>query len=351
MIRLRSSELLSDGRRVRHWQVRNESGSGFDAMDLGAGIRALLVPDRSGVLGDVVLGFEQAQDYLADSSYFGATIGRFANRIARGQFALSGQAWQIPPNNGPNALHGGPLGYDKRVWEAEPVETTEGSGIRFTLNDPEGEQGFPGAVEVAVTYVWAQDDRLIVAYEALSDAETPFNITHHGYWNLAGTGQPASVLDHHLRIAAEAYLPVDATLIPTGELRPVQATPFDFRVAKPIGRDIAQTDPQLAFGSGYDHCWVLAGTGLREVAQLADPASGRLLTVTTDMPGMQVYSGNFIDGSAAAKHGCHYPARSGLALETQFFPDSPNQPHFPPARLTPGIPFRSRTVFAFDTLI
>lgn len=351
MIRQHSTELLPDGRRVRHWQVRNASGSGFDAMDLGASIRALQVPDRHGRMADVVLGFDNAAQYVGDTSFFGSTIGRFANRIAQGRFELGGQTWQVPPNNGPNALHGGPGGYDTRIWEAEPVETAEGVGIRFSLHDRAGEQGFPGAVEVAASYLWSAEDRLIVTFEALSDAETPFNITHHSYWNLAGADRPASVLDHQLQIAADAFLPVDGTLIPSGELRPVPGTPFDFRAAKPIGRDIDLVDPQLAFGAGYDHCWVLSGSGLREVAQLMDPASGRRIRVATDMPGLQVYSGNFIDGGSPAKYGSHYPARSGLVLETQFFPDSPNQPHFPPAMLMPGVPLQSRTVFAFDTLI
>lgn len=338
---------LPDGRTVAKWEVRNEDGSGFTVMDLGATILTLDVPDENGKMVDVVFGFDSAAPYLTDSPYFGATVGRYANRIAKGRFTIDGQAYEIPANNGVNALHGGPLGYDKRVWKGEPVTTREGKGVRFTLVDQDGDQGFPGTVNVTATYIWTKANQLIVDYEATSDAATPFNIAQHSYFNLAGAATTKTVLDHELMIAADSYLPVDETLIPTGEKRPVDGTAFDFRTAKPIGRDIGGNDQQLVYGKGFDHNWVLNGSGLREVARLSHPASGRFMTVTTDLPGLQFYSGNFLDGKVSGKGGSAYPFRSALALETQLFPDSPNQRTFPDAVLRPGKPFKSRTIYAF----
>ncbi len=331
---------------MRRWTVRDASGAGFTAMELGATILTLDVPDRHGALGDVVLGFDDPGRYLTDSPYFGAVVGRFANRIASGRFTLAGKAYRLACNNGPNALHGGTIGWDKRLWRSGPITTPDGPGVRFTLASLDGEEGYPGTVEVSVTYVWTEDRRLIVDYAATSDAATPFNVSQHSYWNLAGAG--TSVLDHLLRIEADRYLPVDATLIPTGELAPVAGTPFDFRVAKPLGRDISADDAQLRHGGGYDHNLVLNGAGLRLVAELSDPASGRRMTLATDQPGLQLYSGNVLDGTIMGKGGTLYPHRSAVVLETQHFPDSPNQPHFPEAILRPERPFASRTIFAFS---
>ncbi len=337
---------LPDGRPVRRWTVRDGSGAGFSVMELGATILTLDVPDRHGAVADVVLGFDDPSRYLTESPYCGAVVGRVANRIAGGRFTLGGKACQLACNNGPNSLHGGTIGFDKRLWSGTSVTSAEGRGVRFTLTSPDGEEGYPGTVEVSVTYVWTEDQRLIVDYAVTSSAPTPFNISQHSYWNLAGAG--TSALDHLLRIEADRYLPVDETLIPTGELAPVAGTPFDFRVAKPIGRDIEIDDIQLRHGGGYDHNLVPNGSGLRAVAELSDPASGRQMTLATDQPGLQLYSGNFLDGTIIGKGGTLYPHRSAVVLETQHFPDSPNQPHFPDAILRPEWPLASRTIFAFS---
>lgn len=338
---------LPDGRKVAKWDIRNADGAGFTVMDLGATILTLDVPDKDGKLADVVFGFDSAAPYLTDSPYFGATVGRFANRIAKGQFSIDGKTFTIPTNNGVNALHGGPLGYDKRVWKGEGVSTADGRGVKFTLLDKDGDQGFPGNINVTTTYLWTKDNKLIVDYEATTDAATPFNIAQHSYWNLAGASAAKTALDHELSINADTYLPVDETLIPTGEKRPVDGTAFDFRIAKAIGRDIEAKDQQLVYGKGFDHNWVLNGSGMREIAKLRHSASGRFMTVSTDLPGLQFYSGNFLDGTVKGKNGNAYPFRSAVALETQLFPDSPNQKSFPDAILKPGKPFKARTIYAF----
>lgn len=298
----------------------------------------------------MTFGFDTATRYLAGSHYFGAIVGRFANRIAKGRFSLGGRNYTLATNNGPNSLHGGEVGFDKRIWRGEPMTVTDGKGAKFTLVSPDGEEGYPGRVTVSTTYVWTSDHRLIVDYHASTTAPTPFNITQHAYWNLGGAAEAKSVLDHTLAIDADRYLPVDDTLIPTGELAPVAATPFDFRQAKPIGRDIDADNPQLELGGGFDHNWVLNGSDLRRAAVLVDPDSGRRMTLLTDQPGLQFYSGNFLDGTVTGKANNAYPYRSAVALETQHFPDSPNQPGFPNAILCPGEDFHSRTVFTFDTV-
>lgn len=338
---------LADGRKVNRWDVRNENGAGFTVMDLGATILTVDVPDGQGKLDDVVFGFDAAAPYLTDSPYFGATVGRYANRIANGKFTVDGMSYTLATNNGVNHLHGGTVGFDKRIWKGEPVSSPEGSGVRFTLVSADGEEGYPGEVTVSATYTWTADNRLLVDYEASTTKATPFNIAQHSYWNLGGAASATSVLDHSLMISASHYLPVSDTLIPTGERRAVDGTAFDFRKAKPIGRDIGATDDQLVHGKGYDHNWIVDGAGMRVAAVLTDPVSGRVMTVSTDQPGIQFYSGNFLDGKVTGKGGNAYPFRSAVALETQYFPDSPNQPSFPDATLRPGKPFKSRTIYAF----
>jgi aldose 1-epimerase len=337
-------ETLPDGREVTVWTSRNASGAALTVMDLGATILTLEAPDRTGVMGDVVLGFDHAAPYLTQSPYFGAVVGRFANRIARGRFTLDGRAFALALNDPPNTLHGGSRGFDKRLWRGEEITTADGPGVRFAMTSADGEEGYPGAVDVSVTYVWTQGHALIAHFRATTNAATPFNVSQHTYWNLAGANG-GDVLDHELRINADAYTPVDSTLIPTGSILAVTGTPFDFRTPKPIGRDIACDDIQLKYGRGFDHNWVLNGTGMREVAGLHDPRSGRMLTISSDQPGLQFYSGNFLDGSIAGKGGVVYPFRGAVALETQHFPDSPNHPHFPNAILRPGQTFESRTIF------
>ncbi len=335
-----------NGEEIRRWALRNASGSSVTVMNLGATILTIEIQDRDGKLGDVVLGYSAATPYFSDSPYFGAVVGRYANRIANGKFELDGRTYKLAINNPPNSLHGGKVGFDKRLWVGEIVETQEGEGVRFSLQSSAGEEGYPGTVRVEVTYVWTDDNSLIIDYHAVSDAPTPFNISQHTYWNLRGEGE-STILGHELRINADKYTPVDANLIPTGELSPINETPFDFRVAKLIGKDIASEDEQLQYGQGYDHNWVLNGQGIREVAWLHDPESGRTLTITTDQPGLQFYSGNFLDGSLVGKSGKSYHYRSGLALETQHYPDSPNHPNFPDTILRPGADFFSRTIYSF----
>jgi aldose 1-epimerase len=338
--------VLADGRAITRWTVTNASGAGFTVMDLGATILTLSTPDRADAVGDVVFGFDTAEPYLSKSPYFGAIVGRFANRIAEGRFTLDGQTYQLAINNPPNTLHGGRIGFDKRVWSGETVTTEEGAGVRFTLVSADGDEGYPGEVRVTVTYLWNDDNALIVDYTASTTRPSPFNIAQHTYWNLAGSSA-STLLDHQLWLNADSFTPVNSALIPTGEIRAVQGTPFDFREAKPIGRDIEANHEQLRFGRGFDHNWVLNGEGMREAAWLYAPSSGRTLTIETDQPGIQFYSGNFLDGTVTGKGGTTYAHRSAIALETQYFPDSPNQPGFPDAILRPGKDFQSRTVFRF----
>ena len=344
---------LADGRKVQRYILKNSSGSSVAIMELGATITHLYVPDRSGQLADVVLGFYVVQRYLTDSPYFGAVVGRFGNRIAKGRFNLDGESIQLAVNNGPNALHGGLIGFDKEIWESRIVATDSGEAVRFSLRSPAGNEGYPGTLDVSVTYVWTDENRLIIDYEAVSDAATVANLTQHSYFNLAGHSS-GSILDHTLRINATRFTPVDETLIPTGELRNVLGSPFDFQVAKPIGRDVGLDNEQLEIGGGFDHNFVLSELfepgNLRAAAVLVAPSSGRQLTIETDQPGLQFYSGNFLDGSVQGKGEAVYEHRNGLCLETQHFPDSPNRPEFPSTRLDPGEVFQSRTVFEFSVV-
>jgi len=319
------------------------------AMTYGAIITALRTPDRAGRLDDVVLGFDSLAGYLGESPYFGAIVGRYANRIAEGRFALDGVSYQLARNNGPNSLHGGERGFDKVLWAAEPFEGDGSAGVRLRYTSPDGEEGYPGTVAVRVTYTLTPRDELVVEYDATSDRATPLNVSQHSYWNLHGAGR-GTILDHLLTLDAAAFTPVDATLIPTGEIAPVAGTPFDFRAPTAVGARIDAPHPQLGFAGGYDHNWVLdrAGqSGLAHAARLVDPTTGRTLDVSTTEPGIQFYAGNFLDGTLTGKGGRPYPLRSGLCLETQHFPDSPNHPAFPTTIVRPGEAFQSRTVFAF----
>lgn len=305
MVEGRFLETLPDGRDVHCWRLESADHAGLTVMDLGATILSLEVPDCDGKLADVVLGYDDAATYLSDPHYHGAVIGRFANRIAGARFTLDRRTHVLDANQPPNALHGGRGGFDKRVWSGESCSTSEGDGVLFTLASADGDQGYPGNLRASVCYVWTKDRRLLVDYTAETDAPTPFNPTQHSYGNLAGAGA-LSVLDHVLSIHADRYLPVTPDLIPTGALADVASTPFDFREAKPLGRDIDAPDAQLALGKGYDHCFALNGDGLRKAAVLFDPASGRLMTVHTDMPGLQLYSANFLGAEPAGKHGQTY---------------------------------------------
>src|SRR6266850_4923723 len=340
---------LPDGRAVEQFTLTNAHGAEVRVMTYGGIITVVRTPDRSGQLDDVVLGFDTLAGYLKDSPYFGAIVGRYANRIANGLFTLDGTAYRLAKNNGPNSLHGGLRGFDKVLWSGEPFQGDSGVGVALRYTSRDGEEGFPGTLVARVRYTLSPHDELAVDYEATSDKATPVNLSQHTYWNLRGTAG-GDVLDHVLTLNAAAFTPVDSTLIPTGELAPVAGTPFDFRTATPIGARIGQDNTQLRFGRGYDHNWVLdrpSGSGLAHAARVVEPASGRTLDVSTTEPSVQFYAGNFLDGTIRGKGGRVYAHRSGLCLETQHFPDSPNHPNFPSTILRPGATYRSRTVFTF----
>jgi aldose 1-epimerase len=339
---------LPDGRAVDLFTLTNAHGVEVRAMTYGAIITVIRTPDRAGHLDDIVLGFDSLSGYLGDSPYFGAVVGRYANRIARGQFRLDGATYRLAINNGLNSLHGGKRGFDKVLWTGEPFHAGDTSGVRFNYTSPNGEEGYPGTLAVGVTYMLTPDDRLVVDYTATTDKATPLNLSQHSYWNLHGGGR-GDILDHVLELNASSFTPVDSTLIPTGVLAPVAGTPFDFRTPTAIGARIAVPNEQLRYGGGYDHNWVLdrRGDGLSPAARVADPSSGRSLEITTTEPGIQFYSGNFLDGTIKGKGGQVYGHRGALVLETQHFPDSPNHPQFPSTILRPGTTYRSRTVFAF----
>jgi aldose 1-epimerase len=344
---------LPDGRAVELFTLANGHGVEVRVMTYGAIITVLRTPDRAGHLDDIVLGFDSIADYLKSSPYFGAVVGRYANRIANGQFTLDGATYHLARNNGPNSLHGGLRGFDKVIWAAEAFQANSGVGMTFRHTSPDGEEGYPGNLAVRVTYTLTPRDELVVDYEATTDKATPINVSQHTYWNLHGGGR-GDVLDHLLTLDASAFTPVDSTLIPTGEIVSVTGTPFDFHAATPIGARIAQPNTQLRHGGGYDHNWVLDRGGpsgdLKHAARVVDPSSGRTLDISTTEPGMQFYSGNFLDGTITGKGGRVYGHRAALVLETQHFPDSPNHPNFPSTILRPGQTFRSRTVFTFGVI-
>jgi aldose 1-epimerase len=334
-----------DGKRIEVFTLTNAAGVEVSAMTYGAIILSWKTPDRDGRLTDIVLGFEDPARYLkGDSPYFGAIVGRYGNRIGGARFVLDGTTYALAANDGPNHLHGGKRGFDKVIWNGEPVKDSRGVSVAFTRTSPDGEEGYPGALTVRVTYTLTPKNELIVDYLATTDKPTVVNLTQHSYFNLAGDGD---ILSHELRINADRYTPVDKTLIPTGELAPVEGTPFDFRKPTRIGARIASEHPQMQFGRGYDHNWVLArsGAGLSLAAELYEPTSGRTLQVSTTEPGLQFYSGNFLDGTLTGKGGKVYKHRNGLCLETQRFPDSPNKPSFPTTVLRPGEKYRTQTVF------
>jgi aldose 1-epimerase len=321
----------------------------------GGIILSLQTPDRTGALGDIVLGFDALSDYLEEkkSPYFGCLIGRYCNRIALGRFAIDGQKYQLATNDGPNHLHGGVRGWDKVVWKAEPFQGADGVGVKLSHVSADGDEGYPGTVRATVTYTLSDAGELAVDYHATTDKATVINLTQHSYFNLGGASA-ADILSHQLTIPADRYTPINATLIPTGELAPVANTPFDFRNATAIGARINDAHPQIGHGLGYDHNWVLnrQGSGLERAAFVTEPTSGRSLTITTTEPGLQFYSGNFLpkDGSLKGKGGRAYAYRSGFCLETQHYPDSPNRPEFPTTLLRPGQDYRSKTVFAFGVV-
>ncbi|MEO5922343.1 MAG: aldose epimerase family protein [Bryobacteraceae bacterium] len=335
----------SDGASVELYTLANAKGAEAGIITYGGIVVSLKVPDRSGVLGDVVAGFDNLQGYLTPAPYFGAIIGRYGNRIGGSRFALNGSEYKLTKNDGGNQLHGGPRGFDKRLWQARPLSKQR---LELSYFSKDGEEGYPGNLLVNVIYTLTDNNELQIDYAATTDKETVVNLTHHSYFNLSGEGD---ILSHRLSIHADRITPVNQELIPTGELKSVAGTPFDFRKETSIGERIDQQDQQLTFGRGYDHNWVLnrSGSGLEPAALVTDPKSGRVMQVLTTMPGMQFYSGNFLDGTFQGK-GLTYTRRSAFCLETQYFPDSPNKPDFPSTVLRPGSAFRSTTVYQFSTI-
>jgi aldose 1-epimerase len=344
-----------DGTPVEIYTLRNPHGVEARIMTYGGIVQSLKVPDKHGNFTDVVLGFDNLdgyvnEHYVKNCPYFGALIGRYGNRIAKGKFSLDGVEYTLATNNAPNTLHGGWKGFDKVVWTAQPEQTKDGPAVKLTYFSKDGEEGYPGNLSVTAVYTLTDDNALRVDFTATTDKDTICNLTHHSYWNLAGHG---NILDHIVYINADKFTPVDSTLIPTGELEPVAGTPFDFRTPTAIGARINDTNnEQIKFAGGYDDNWVLNKTAPGELslaARVYDPTSGRTMEVWTTSPGMQFYSGNFLDGSLTGKGGWVYQYRDAFAMEPQDFPDSPNHPNFPSAELKPGETYHNTIIYKFGT--
>jgi len=340
----------TQGKEITLYTLRNSNGIEAAVTNFGATLVSLKTPDAQGNVADIVLGYDTLDGYVNGKSFFGGTIGRYANRIAHGTFVLEGTTYRLPCNNGPNHLHGGPQGFNKRVWDATAVpDQSGGAAIQFSYASQDGEEGYPGNLSVSVTYRLTEQNELVIDYEATTDKDTVVNLTNHSYFNLAGEGC-GDILNHRLLLHASEFTPVNPTLIPTGERRRVSGTPFDFSEPTDIGARIHAADDQLKFAGGYDHNFLLrraGGEGLVHAAHVHHPASGRTADVYTTQPGLQFYSGNFLDGSDRGKAGKSYSFRSGLCLETQHFPDSPNQPSFPSTVLRAAQHFKSRTAYKF----
>ena len=336
-----------DGVDVKLYTLRNSQGAEAGICNYGGLVIFLKVPDRNGRMGDVALGYDQLDGYLKDTPYFGALIGRYGNRIAKGKFTLDGKEYTLAINNAPNALHGGLKGFDKVVWDAKIVANPEGPSLRLRYLSKDGEEGYPGNLSVTAVYTLTEDNGLKLEYTATTDKDTVVNLTQHSYFNLAGKGD---ILNHEVMIPADKFTPVDSTLIPIGELRPVEGTPFDFRKPTAIGARIGQDDEQLKFGGGYDHNWVVNKQlgQLTVMARVYEPTSGRVLEVLSTEPGLQFYTGNFLDGKITGKGGWVYQFRNAFCMEPQHYPDSPNQPNFPSVVLKPGQVYKHTIIYRFS---
>jgi aldose 1-epimerase len=338
-----------DGKEVTLFTLTNAKGMRAEITNYGGIVTVLTAPDRDGKFADVVLGFDKLDDYLKGHPFFGALVGRYGNRIAKGRFTLDGKTYELAVNNGPNHLHGGRVGFDKAVWQAQALKAADGPSLRLIHVSPDGDEGYPGKLSCMVVYTLTNDNELRVEYRAKTDKPTHVNLTQHSYFNLAGQGE-GDILGHEVTINADHFTPVDQGLIPTGEIRPVEGTPFDFRKPTAIGKRIDADDEQIRFGKGYDHNFVLnrKGEGLSLAATVHEPKTGRVMEVLTTEPGVQFYCGNFLDGSNVGKGGKVYKHRYGFCLETQHFPDSPNQPKFPSTVLRPDQEYRTTTVYRFS---
>lgn len=343
---------LADGRPVEAVVLSNANGVSARVMTLGATLQSLKAPDRDGRIDDIVLGYDDAATYLENPQYFGASVGRYANRIAGGRFTLDGETYQLELNDGDNTLHGGVMGFDKRMWRIAEVESGPDARVRLVYVSADGEGGYPGTLTAEAIYSLSDDNALTIEYRATTDAPTIVNLTNHTFFNLSGGENLSSAMDHRLTLHANAYTPVDAGLIPTGELRPVAGTPFDFTSPTRIGARLRDaSDAQMRLGRGYDHNFVIDGTAgeLRPAARIEDPETGRVVELLTAAPGVQFYSGNFLDGTAVGKSATAYRQGDGLCLEPQVYPDAPNKPGFPSARLNPGEEYRNVMVFHMST--
>ncbi len=340
---------LPDGREVYQYTMINKSGATMKVVEYGAVITSLSIPDRNGKFEDVVTGYDSLQGYMDGSSYFGAIVGRYGNRIGKGKFSLEGKPYQLTVNDGENHLHGGKVGFNKVLWTARTVQDSAGPSLELTYISPDGEEGYPGKVTLSVTYTLTDKNELRIAYNGTTDKTTILNPTHHSYFNLSGSFNN-TILDHLLTIEADSITPVDKGLITTGKYLDVTKTPMDFRTPASIGARINDQFEQLTFGKGYDHNWVIKNYNgkVRKAAEVYEQKSGRLMTVYTDQPGLQFYSGNFLDGTAKGK-GVSYQLRTGLCLEAQCYPDSPNKPEFPSAILKPGEVYHQTTIYQFST--
>jgi aldose 1-epimerase len=334
----------ADGKEVSLYVLKNKNGVEATITNYGGTLVSLKAPDRKGNLGDVLLGYDDLNGYVTGTSYIGATVGRYANRIAKGQFTLDGHTYTLEKNDGPNHLHGN---FNKVVWDAKDVSTATSPALQLNYLSKDGEEGYPGNLSVQVTFTLTDNNELKMDYKATTDKDTVVNLTNHAYFNLAGQGD---ILQHQVRLHASHFTPVDATLIPTGEIRAVKGTPMDFTKATAVGARIEQDDEQLKLGKGYDHNWVLDGKPGAPflAAEVYEPTTGRVLQVLTDQPGIQFYSGNFLTGTSKGKGGNTYPRRTGFCLETQHYPDSPNHPKFPTTELKPGQHFASTTIYKFS---
>ncbi len=340
----------ADGQNVEIYTLTNANGVEAKITTYGGIVTSLKVPDRNGKLDDVVLGFDSLDSYLKGHPSLGIIAGRYANRIGKGRFKLNGVEYKLALNNGPNSLHGGLKGFDKKVWAAKPVTKDKEVGLELSYLSKDGEEGYPGNLSTTVVYTLTDNNELKIDYAATTDKDTVVNLTNHSYFNLAGQGN-GDILGHQLMLNADRFTPVDATLIPTGELRSVKGTPMDFTQMTAIGARINQDDEQIKIGKGYDHNFVINGAAgtLRQAAKVYEPTTGRVLEVLTTEPGVQLYTGNFLDGSKVGKGEKAYKQRYGFCLETQHFPDSPNKPDFPTTVLKPGDKFQSTTVFKFSS--
>ncbi len=339
---------LEDGRTAHLFTLKNKQGTVARLTDFGATLVSLETADRDGKTADITIGYDTLEGWVNDGSYMGVTAGRYGNRIAKGKFTLDGKTFTLATNNDPNHLHGGNEGFGKKLWSAEPIEKEEGSGVVFTYVSPDGEEGYPGELTSKVTYFLDNKNQLYVIFEAETTKPTVINLVHHTYWNLTGDARQ-TILDHELRLNADGYVPTDATGIPNAGIQPVEGTPMDFRKHRRIGDRINNDHVQLKNGLGYDHCWAVNGEPgtMRLAAELYDPESGRWMQIETDQPGIQFYTGNYMDGSVTGKGGVKQNHRTGLCLETQVHPDSPNQPELSNAVLRPGQTYKHTMVHRF----